>query len=64
MFEKIREKLTGIAKENEEEIVFNKLDEGNIELRDEVEKRRSPSRSRNPPLKETISSLRSSSPRA
>jgi len=42
MFEKIREKLTGIAKENEEEIVFNKLDEGNIELRDEVEKKEEP----------------------
>ena len=42
MFEKIREKLTGIAKENDEEIVFNKLDEGNIELRDEVEKKEEP----------------------
>ncbi len=42
MFEKIREKLTGIAKENNEEIVFPNLDEGNIELKNEVEKTEEP----------------------
>ena len=42
MFEKIREKLTGIAKENNEEIVFPNLDEGSIELKNEVEKTEEP----------------------
>ncbi len=37
MFEKLREKLTGIAKENEEEIIFPNLDEG-LDLKNEVEK--------------------------
>lgn len=41
MFEKLREKLTGIAKENEEEIVFPNLDEG-LELKNEVEKPEAP----------------------
>lgn len=41
MFEKLREKLTGIAKENEEEIVFPNLDEG-LELKNEVEKAEAP----------------------
>ena len=37
MFEKLREKLTGIAKEGEDEIVFKKLEEDNIDLKTGVE---------------------------
>lgn len=42
MFEKIREKLTGIAKENSDDIVFTNLDTSDVELKNEVEKRDEP----------------------
>ena len=38
MFEKLREKLTGIAKADEEEIVFKKFDEDELDLKSEVKK--------------------------
>lgn len=37
MFERLREKLTGIAKEEEDEIVFKKLEEDEVSLKSEVE---------------------------
>ena len=37
MFEKLREKLTGIAHEDEEEIVFKKLEEDELDLKSGVE---------------------------
>ena len=42
MFEKIREKLSGIAKENKDEIVFTNLTDDSLELRDEVVKNDEP----------------------
>lgn len=38
MFERLREKLTGIAKEDEEEIVFKKLEEDDFNLKNGVDK--------------------------
>lgn len=38
MFEKLREKLTGIAKEDEEEIVFKNFEEEDVPLAEEVAK--------------------------
>ena len=38
MFEKLREKLTGIAKADEEEIVFKKFEEDELDLKNEVKK--------------------------
>ncbi len=38
MFEKLREKLTGIAKEDEEEIVFKKFEDDDVPLAEEVAK--------------------------
>ena len=37
MFEKLREKLTGIAKQDEDEIVFKKLEEDELDLKSGVE---------------------------
>ncbi len=37
MFEKLREKLTKVAKEDEEEIVFKKLEEDELDLKTGVE---------------------------
>lgn len=38
MFERLREKLTGIARENEDEIVFKNLEEDELTLKGGIEK--------------------------
>jgi len=42
MFEKLREKLTGIAKQEEEEIVFKKIEEDELYLKNGVERDEAP----------------------
>jgi len=49
MFEKLREKLTGIAKAEEDEIVFKKLEEDEIELKSGVVRDEEPNENEHAP---------------